>query len=47
MTDLLKEQEEFVDWLRSKGMYKPMEASHIMQMMFTVWKTLKEEMEAK
>lgn len=43
MSELLKEQEQFVNWLKSKRMYNPMESAYTMQKMHTVWKTLREE----
>jgi hypothetical protein len=42
MSELIKEQEEFVEWLRSKEMYDPMESGRIMQKMFLVWKAMSE-----
>lgn len=41
MTDLIKQQQEFVEWLKAKGLYNAFDPSHIMQRMFEVWKAMK------
>lgn len=36
-------QLEFIDWLKSKGIYNSMETGHVMQKMYVVWQKMKEE----
>lgn len=43
MSELLKEQEEFVAWLKEKGLYNPMESGHVMQKMHEVWEACQEK----
>lgn len=35
---LIKDQQEFVDWLKSKGIYNPVLSSNVMHFGFRVWK---------
>lgn len=42
---IIKEQLEFVEWLKKKKRYNPMESGHTMLKMFEVWKLMKEENE--
>ena len=42
-TKLIKEQQQFIDWLKSKGIYNPMESAYTMKKMHIVWKTLKKD----
>ena len=35
--DLIKEQLDFVEWLKTQGMYDPMESADIMEKMFRVF----------
>ena len=44
---ILEEQQKFVEWLKSKGIYNPMESGHTMSEMFHVWKLMKEESNVK
>lgn len=30
-------QLEFIEWLKSKGLYNPMESAHTIQRMYEVW----------
>jgi len=39
----IKEQEQFVEWLKSKRMYNPMESAYTMQKMHWVWQAMKED----
>lgn len=34
---IIKKQQQFVDWLKNKGLYNPMETGQIMQKMQDVW----------
>ncbi len=40
--DELEKQMEFVEWLKAKDIYNPMESAHVMQKMFEVWIILTE-----
>ena len=40
--DKIKEQEEFVSWLKSKGMYNPHASPQVMQFGHDVWKAMKD-----
>lgn len=39
---LLDEQEEFIEWLKSKEMYNPFATAPTMKSMFDVWKAMKD-----
>jgi len=43
MSELLKEQEEFIEWLKSKNMYNSLESGYTMSRMHEVWKEAKKE----
>lgn len=40
---LVAEQQEFIEWLKSKEMYNPMDSGYMMIKMFNVWKVMKNE----
>ena len=37
MSEVIKRQQAFVEWLKSEGMYNPMESGDTMQKMHRVW----------
>ena len=37
---VIKQQQEFVNWLKSREMYNQFDSAHVMQRMFEVWKIL-------
>ena len=39
----VNEQLEFIEWLKSKGMYNPLESAPTMQKMHMVWEAMHEE----
>ena len=39
----VNEQLEFIEWLKSKGMYNPLESAPTMQKMHMVWKHMRED----
>jgi len=43
LKDEIDEQLEFIEWLKEKEMYDPMESGNTMNKMYKVWKTVKEE----
>jgi len=42
-SDRIKQQQEFVEWLKSKDLYNALESATAMQKMFQVWKAMKDE----
>lgn len=44
MSDLIKRQQKFIEWLKEKGMYNAMEAADDMQRMFHVWEAANNEL---
>jgi DNA-directed RNA polymerase subunit RPC12/RpoP len=43
MNDLIQQQQEFVEWLKSKDLYNALESAPTMQRMFEVWKAMKSD----
>lgn len=35
---IIKKQQQFVNWLKSKGIYNEFDSAHVMQRMQDVWK---------
>jgi len=36
---VIKQQQQFVDWLKNKGLYNQFDSAHVMQRMHEVWET--------
>lgn len=43
MTNLIKNQQEFIKWLKERKLYSEMESSHTMARMFSVWFAMKKK----
>ena len=40
MIDEIKQQLDFVEWLKNQGIYNPMESAHTMRRMFSVYNSI-------
>ncbi|MHA1972838.1 MAG: hypothetical protein ACTSW1_07590 [Candidatus Hodarchaeales archaeon] len=41
LKEKVDKQLEFIEWLKDKGLYNPMESADTMQKMHNVWKAMK------
>ena len=41
--EIIKKQLEFIEWLKSKGLYNSMDNAYIMEKMQAVWQALKDD----
>ncbi len=44
--NVIKEQAEFVEWLKARGVYNEFDSGHMMQEKFRIWKLMKKDLKS-